>query len=209
VGTNVPGKNDPPPEAFRQEEMDKFFFVITEERDALAFELFLKTGPRERELTNLEWADLELDFPRVWYRCKKDASGKFTFRTKTGKGRCSSGTQRLAEKLCAWRQKNPNTRYVFGTREDKVEGHFLRLMKHYAKLSGQNPERFWLHKLRDTFASWCLRRQVDLRTIQAWLGHESIEMTARYLASLPDAEQGQKINQAFGGMLATSAAPSA
>jgi integrase len=61
--------------------------------------------------------------------------------------------------------------------------------------------RFWLHKLRDSFASWCLWRKVDLRTIQAWLGHESIEMTA---TSLPDAEQGQKINEAFGRVLATS-----
>jgi integrase len=62
----------------------------------------------------------------------------------------------------------------------------------------------WLHKQRDTFASWSLRRKVDLRTIQAWLGHESIEMTARYLATLPDLEQTEKINEAFGGVLATS-----
>jgi len=204
AATNVPGKKDPDPEAFTQEEMDKFFFVITDERDALAFELFLKTGPRERELTNLEWADLELDFPRVWYRCKKDATGKFTFRTKTGKDRWVPLEEGLAAKLRAWRDKNAGTRYVFGTKDDKVEGHFLRLMKHYAKLSGQSPERFWLHKQRDTFASWSLRRKVDLRTIQAWLGHESIEMTARYLATLPDLEQTEKINEAFGGVLATS-----
>jgi integrase len=167
VGTNVPRKNDPPPEAFTQEERDKFFFVITDERDALAFELYLKTGPRERELTNLEWADLELDFSRVWYRCKKDATGKFTFRTKTGNDRWVPLEKDLAEKLRAWREKNPNTRYVFGTKADKIEGHFLRLMKHYAKLSRQEPAQFWLHKLRDSFASWCLRRNVDLRTIQA------------------------------------------
>lgn len=178
-------------------------FVITDERDALAFELFLKTGPREQELANLEWPDLELDFPRVWYRCKQG------FRTKTGKNRWVPLEQGLAEKLRAWRQKNPSTRYVFGTSEDKVEGHFLRRMKAYAKLSGQNPERWWLHKCRDSFASWCLRRGIDLRTIQAWLGHESMEMTARYLATLPDPEQGQNINEAFGGVLADATAVSA
>jgi integrase len=137
----------------------------------------------------LNWISL------IWYHCKKYTGGKFTFRTKTGKDRWVPLEEKLAEKLRARRKKNPNTRYVFGTKADKVEGHFLRLVKHYAKLSGQNPGRFWLHKMRDSFASWCLRRKVDLRTIQAWLGHESIEMTARYLATLPDAEQGQKINR--------------
>ena len=105
AGTNVPGKNDPDPEAYTQEEWTKFMFVITDERDALAFELFLKTGPHEQELANLEWPDLELDFPRVWYRCKQG------FRTKTGKNRWVPLEQGLAEKLCAWRRKNPNTRY--------------------------------------------------------------------------------------------------
>ena len=136
-----------------------------------------------------------LDLPRVWYRCKPG------FRTKTGKDRWVPLEKGLAAKLRVWRQRNPNTRYVFGTKDDKPEGHFLRLMKHYAKLSGQDTERFWLHKCRDSFATWALRRKVDLRTIQAWLGHSSIQMTARYLATLPDPEQGQKINEAFGGVL--------
>jgi hypothetical protein len=41
------------PGAYTQEEMTSFFFVITNERDALAFELLSKTGPREREMTHL------------------------------------------------------------------------------------------------------------------------------------------------------------
>lgn len=50
------------------------------------------------------------------------------------------------------------------------------------KLSGQREERFWLHKFRDTFATWALRRGVDIRTVQYWLGHASRGMTQRYLA---------------------------
>src|SRR5579872_959484 len=102
--------------------------------------------------------------------------------------------------LRAWQRKNGYRKYVFGTKADKVEGHFLRYMKEYATLSGQDPRRWWLHKCRDTFASWCLRRKIDLRTIQAWLGHASIAMTARHLATLPDPEQHQKI-QALAHML--------
>lgn len=70
------------PEAYTDEEMTKFFFVITNERDVLAFELMLKTGPREQELANLRWEHLNLgETPTVSYKTRED------FRTKTGKSR--------------------------------------------------------------------------------------------------------------------------
>jgi integrase len=200
-GVNVPGKHETDPEAFSQEEMDRFFFVITDERDALAFELSLKSGPREQELANLEWTDLNLNgMPSVAYQCKEG------FRTKTGKSRRVPLERGLANKLAAWREKNPGSRYVFPTKDGKVEGHFLRLMKHYARLSGQDPERFWLHKLRDTFATWALRRGVDIRTVQHWLGHSSIAMTERYLAPEQEDQQQKLVNKAFG---AAAVCPSA
>ena len=92
-------------------------FCVADERDALAFELFLKSGPREQELATLEWTDLNLgDTPWVAYQCKKG------FRTKTGKSRRVPLERALADKLAAWRDKNPSTRYFFGTKDDKVEG---------------------------------------------------------------------------------------
>jgi integrase len=36
-----------------------------------------------------------------------------------------------------------------------------------------NEERFWFHKFRDTFATWALRRAVDIRTVSHWLGHSA------------------------------------
>jgi len=48
------------PQAYTTQEWSKFMFVISSERDALAFEFLLKTGAREREMTYLEWADLDL-----------------------------------------------------------------------------------------------------------------------------------------------------
>jgi integrase len=70
---------DETPEAYTKEEMTKFFFTIVKERDALAFELMLKSGPREQELTNLEWPHLDLGpTPTVSYKTREE------FRTKTG-----------------------------------------------------------------------------------------------------------------------------
>jgi integrase len=181
------------PEAYTEGEMTKFFFVITKERDVLAFELMLKTGPREQELPNLEWEHVDLGkTPTVSYKSRDN------FRTKTGKSRTIPLERGLADRLAVWRTKNPTSGLLFPTKDDKVEGHFLRLCKEYAKLSGQHEEKFWLHKFRDTFATRALRRGVDIRMVQHWLGHASIEMTQRYLAP----EQGEhaqgQINKAFG-----------
>jgi len=155
---------DETPEAYTQGEMTNFFFVITKERDALAFEFLLKTGAREREMSHLEWTDLNLGpTPTVKFQTKKG------FRTKNGKARTVPLERGLASKLSAWWVNNPATRYVFTT-DDKIERHFLRLCK-------ADPKNFWLHKFRDTFATWALRRGVDPRTVQHWLGHESLEMT--------------------------------
>ena len=38
-----------------------------------------------------------------------------------------------------------------------------------------------LHKLRRTYATTLLRNGVDLRTVQAYMGHADIESTMRYL----------------------------
>jgi integrase len=108
----------------------------------------------------------------------------------------------LASKLAAWREKNPTTRFVLPTDEGKVEGHFLRICKAVAKRAGMDEKNFWLHKFRDTFATWALRRGVDIRTVQHWLGHADITMTQRYLAPEQGEHAQRQINQAFSAPLA-------
>jgi integrase len=188
--------------------MTKFFFVIANERDLLAFDFLLKTGAREREMTNLEWSDLLLGSnPTVKIQTKEG------FRTKTGKSRVVPLEASLALKLEEWHEKNPASRYVFPRPDGNVERKFLDRCKRYARAASlncgtckacikhQECENYYLHKFRDTFATWALRRGVDLRTVQYWMGHASIEMTMRYLAPMKGEAAQNEINKAFGASL--------
>lgn len=195
-----PTPQDPTPEAYTQEEMTKFFAAVKGDRDALAFEFLLKTGAREREMTFLEWSDLSLGSnPTVKFQTKEG------FRTKTGASRTVPLEQTLALKLAAWRMMRTTTRLVFGTGNDKPDTHFLEVCKRTAEKAGMDRTAFWLHKFRDTFATWSLRRGVDIRTVQHWLGHTSIEMTQRYLAPEQGEHAQRQINQAFASKLAEGA----
>jgi integrase len=170
--------------------MTRFFFACVDERNSLAFEFLLKSGAREREMSHLEWTDLDLgSAPTIKFQCKDGG-----FKTKTRNNRTVPLERGLAEKLSQWRVKNPSTKLVFGTK-NKVEGHYLRICKKVAKAAGLNPDEFWLHKFRDSFATWSLRRGVDIRTVQFWLGHSDISMTQRYLAP----EQGDAAQALING----------
>ncbi len=127
------------------------------------------------------------------------------FRTKTGKSRVVPLERSLATKLTEWQAKNQSSRLVFPIAKGEVEGHFLRKMKEYAKKAGLKPTEFRLHKCRDTFATWALRRGLDIHTVQHWLGHADITMTQRYLAPEQGEHAQSQINRAFGDTLATSA----
>jgi integrase/recombinase XerD len=193
------------PEAYTQKEMARFFFITTDERDALFFEFLLKTGAREREATNLEWTDLNLGpNPTVKIQTKEG------FRTKTGKSRTVPLERSLTNKLLARHEKNPASRYVFPRADGEVERKFLDRCKRYARLAGLNCnscqacikheecENYFLHKFRDTFGTWAVQRGVPIPTVQKWMGHASIEMTMRYLAPQKGEVAQNEINRAFG-----------
>jgi integrase len=53
---------------------------------------------------------------------------------------------------------------------------------------------FFLHKFRHTFATNHLRDGVDIRTVQAWLGHRDIKSTMVYLKGIRSKDAAQKVN---------------
>jgi site-specific recombinase XerD len=61
--------------------------------------------------------------------------------------------------------------------------------KYVADLAGLNKEEWHLHRFRDTAATRWLRAGIDVRTVQAWLGHESLATPQKYLEPSRDTEK--------------------
>jgi site-specific recombinase XerD len=76
----------------------------------------------------------------------------------------------------------PEQRWLFPGRSDHqpvTTRQFGRLFKHAAKAAGLR-KTLSLHSLRHSFATHLLEDGKNIRVIQALLGHEKLETTARY-----------------------------
>jgi integrase/recombinase XerD len=78
----------------------------------------------------------------------------------------------------------PEQRWLFPGRNDRLglpvtTRQFGRLFKEAAKAAGLR-KALSLHTLRHSFATHLLERGTDIRLIQALLGHDKLETTARY-----------------------------
>ena len=213
---NRPSKEDPEPEAYSAEEMQRFLSACNSERDRLFFETLLKTGVREKEAAFAEWTDVDFMENTITIHGQKklkvvvkDREKVLHFRTKSRRSRTITLESSLLLNLQRWRKENPATRFIFGTSNDLPNGHFLDTCKETARRASLNcgqcktcRERdecqgFYLHKFRSTFATWALQGGVDIRTVQKLLGHSKIEMTARYLAPAKGKAAQEKLNVVF------------
>ena len=114
--------------------------------------------------------------------------------TKNRKGREVPNFPSLRPLLLIWRDQNPDKVFVFGTRSDIPDSHWLEYGKKAWKRAGLNCntcdgcvkhgqcEHFYQHKFRHTYAHRCLDAGIRLHKLSKWMGHHSIEVTAIYLS---------------------------
>jgi integrase len=91
----------------------------------------------------------------------------------------------------------PSRALLLPNGEGGVENHFLRRCKAIAKRAGLVTwNQFDLHRWRETGASRHHESGVSVRKIQAWLGHESLEVTLDYLGveDAADAHSQEQVN---------------
>jgi integrase len=60
--------------------------------------------------------------------------------------------------------------------------------KAVAESCGLDPAKFDLKTFRSTYGTRMLRFGFDVRTVQYWMGHKSLETTMRYLAPATDVQ---------------------
>jgi len=195
------GKNDWPrfteeePEIYDKEELEKFFAACNEE-ERIWFEFFLMTGEREQEMMYTYWSDVNLQHATVRVSHKPDRN----WTPKAYREREIPIPDKLVRQLKAWKAKSERTcNLLFPTAGCKPKLDFLDCCKAVAERAGLNPDDFWLHKFRATFATWHLWAGVDLRTCQQWLGHKDVESTMRYLKPQRGQEARAKVNHTFVG----------
>ena len=195
------GKTDWPrfveeePEIYEQSELDTLFGACDAE-ERLWFEFFLMTGMREQEVMYTYWRDV--NFPARTVRVAHKPDRGWT--PKAYKEREIPIPTKLVQSLKTWKAKADKTcNLIFPTNGCKPKLDFLDCLKAVAERAGLDPEDFWLHKFRATFATWSLWAGVDLRTVQQWLGHSDMESTMRYLKPSRSQQVREKVNEIFGG----------
>ncbi|HSZ03200.1 MAG TPA: site-specific integrase [Terriglobales bacterium] len=193
------GKNDWPrfveeePEVYEREDLDTLF-AACDQQERLWFEFFLMTGMREQEAMHTYWSDVNLTAGMVRVSHKPDRG----WTPKAYKEREIPIPTKLVKGLKVWKAKADKTcNLVFPTGGCRPKLDFLDCLKAIAERANLDPENFWLHKFRATFATRCLWAGVDLRTVQHWLGHSDMESTMRYLKPSRSQQVREKVNEIF------------
>jgi integrase/recombinase XerD len=82
---------------------------------------------------------------------------------------------------------------LFPTKNGQPKFDFLDMAKRIARRAEIPEFEVWLHRFRATFATRALWAGVDVRTVQAWMGHTDLASTMRYLRPQRDAAVRQKV----------------
>lgn len=176
-----------------QEELMEFFHAC-DHRQLVTFQTFNRTGMREMELVTLRRQDCHLDGPNPCLDITERPEHGFI--PKWYQIRTISIDPLLAAMLRGWLASH-NRKLVFGTDNDRPDGHLLRICNRIAKCAGLDPKRFWLHKFRANYATWCIRRGMDLETLRAQLGHRDTESLRRYVEALKGEQRAAKVAEVW------------
>lgn len=168
------------------------FFAKCNPRQRTIFKTLLMAGLRESELVFLTHDRLHLDDGYIHI----DENPKYDFMPKAYQIRDVYIPPELVEMLRAIKPK-AGCDLVFPTRNGTPNDKLLIMCRRIAKRAGMNPDDFWLHRWRSTYATHCLRNGLDLATLRAQMGHKDLKSIERYLRALQQEERGEKVRKVW------------
>ncbi len=159
-----PRANPPVIQPFSEDDIKAMFRVLgrKNDRNRVIILLLLDTGIRASELLNLEWSDIDL------------ANRRIKVLGKGHKERYVPISPRTATALFRYRATCKDARPF-----DLTRTRLAHLLQEIGQRAGV--PRVFPHRFRHTFAVMYLRNGGDIFTLQAILGHASLEMVRRYL----------------------------
>jgi integrase/recombinase XerD len=163
------------PREYTEEQLVSFFAVCTPTERAL-FTTFLMTGLREQEMVLLTWSDVNLALRTI----RVTAKPKYSFSPKRWEEREIPVPVQLIEML-GEHPRRVGSELVFPSSTGNREQNMLVRCKEVAGRAGLDPAKFDLKTFRSTYATRMLRAGFDVRTVQHWIRHKSLETTMRYL----------------------------
>ncbi len=176
----LPERITPLVKVYRHDELAHFFAACSDAERAL-FATFLLSGFREQEVMYLNWSDVNFELRTVRVTAKPNLG----FYPKRWEDREVPAPVELLEELRKLTH-HPNCQFVFPSPTGNREQHMLDHCKALAMRAELDPTGFDLKTFRSTYATGMLRRGFDVRTVQHWMGHKSLETTMRYLAPATD-----------------------
>lgn len=142
-------------------------------RDVAILMTLIQCGLREGELVRLDLADVDLNKRELSVRGRKG-----------GVDTDIPLVEAAVEALREWLAKRPEVSHtrVFVSKSGKpLDERAIRyLVKYYMKKAGIRKQAS-THTLRHTFGAWKSAKNVDLKTLQYWMGHKRPETTLHYL----------------------------
>ncbi len=194
------------PEIYTDRELNALFDAVTSPRESLLYRLLLQTGVREQEAMYLEWGDVHAETKVLKLRSKVKRWG---FRLKDFEERELPLSDELLERLAIYKREHAGSSVLIFPKDGRPDGHLLRTLKQQVRAAGLNCgncdgclgkskecERWFLHKFRATFCTKMHRNPgIDLRTLQAMMGHSNLESTLRYLRPAENVQTQALINR--------------
>jgi len=184
-------------EVFSPEEVHALVRAAESEQDAAIFLTAAFTGLRRGELLALRWRDV--DFAGSVIRVRASYAEGHLTTPKSGKVRSVPMAPDVAAALAKLGQRED-----FGSVEDLVfvglwgsylDGSALR-RRYDVAIKRARLRRLRFHDLRHTFGTRMIGK-ADIRRVQEWMGHASVQTTMQYLHYVPREEDARLVAEAF------------